>query len=73
MRTINAQPEPTGLPRSSSAGRTGVLLLALRAIKPWATRSAPSKRHVCCYCEVEITATDSHVEHMVPAQRQAWP
>ena len=42
MRTINAQPEPTGLPRSSSAGRTGVLLLALRAIKPWATRSAPS-------------------------------
>jgi len=22
--------------------------------------------HVCCYCEVEITAGDSHIEHMAP-------
>ncbi len=24
------------------------------------------QHHVCCYCEVEITADDSHIEHMAP-------
>jgi len=27
------------------------------------------QHHLCCYCEVQITGTDSHVEHLVPRSR----
>ena len=66
MRTITRNPNPPVCLAQQSAHQSWGAFMQSECHLFVGESLSTEQHHVCCYCEVAITATDSHIEHMVP-------
>lgn len=66
MRTITRDPNPPACLVQQPRGQDWQDFMGTSCHQQVGDSLRAEQHHVCCYCEIEITADDSHIEHMVP-------
>ena len=66
MRTITRNPNPPACLTQQPRWQDWHAFMGTPCHQVVGESLLSEQHHVCCYCEVEIAADDSHIEHMVP-------
>lgn len=66
MRTIIRNPAPPDCLTEQPAGQDWGTFMQTDCHRLVGQSLRAEQYHVCCYCESEVTETDSHIEHYIP-------
>jgi uncharacterized protein (TIGR02646 family) len=66
MRTITRNPNPPACLAQRPQGKDWYTFMGTPCHQQVGDSLREEQHHVCCYCEVEITEGDCHIEHMAP-------